>query len=154
MCCMDRMCYLVFVFYMVSLISCANPSGENSQEKKTTAEDSPEKSLPKKLSDGEAIYKKHCAACHQMDGSGVIGQFPPLTNTKWVNGDKEDLIYIMLNGLTGELKVKGVVYNSIMAPYDFMSDQQIADVLSYVRKEFGTGAGPVTKAEVAKVRND
>jgi len=101
---------------------------------------------------GEKVYKQYCFACHQMDGNGVPGTFPPLSETEWVNGDKERLIKLVLNGLQGEIEVKGETYNSVMTPHNFLSDEEIAGVLTYVRSNFGNNSSAVTVEEVQTVR--
>ena len=78
--------------------------------------------------------------------------YPPLTQTDWVLGDKGRLIRLVLNGMTGEVEVKGQVYNNVMTPHAFLRDQQIADVLTFVRSNFGNDASPVLPEEVAAVR--
>ncbi|MFW6277138.1 MAG: c-type cytochrome [Prolixibacteraceae bacterium] len=103
---------------------------------------------------GKDVYKAVCLACHMADGSGVPGMHPPLSGTDWVTGDKERLIEIVLNGMSGEIEVKGETYNSIMPPNSHLSDRQIADVLTYIRTNFGNDAGKITPQEVAKVREE
>ncbi|MDW7693050.1 cytochrome c [Flammeovirgaceae bacterium SG7u.111] len=101
---------------------------------------------------GKVVYLTYCAVCHQEDGNGIAGMNPPLTETEWVNGDKTRLINIVLNGLSEEIEVKGEAYNNVMAPHDFLTDKQIADVLTYVRGSFGNESDAVTEAEVAEAR--
>lgn len=101
---------------------------------------------------GERIYRTNCNTCHQGEGQGMPGVFPPLTETEWVTGDKGRLIRLTLNGLNGPMTVNGVEYNSVMTPHDFLSDDQIAAVLTYIRQSFGNQASAVTPAEVAAVR--
>lgn len=90
--------------------------------------------------------------CHQADGGGVPNMNPPLINTKYVTGDKKRLIGIVLKGLTGGVEVDGYDYNNPMAPHNYLKDQEIADVLTYVRNSFGNKATAVTAAEVKAVR--
>jgi mono/diheme cytochrome c family protein len=101
---------------------------------------------------GKKVYDQYCIVCHQADGAGVPNAFPPLIQTDWVQGDKTRLIEIVLNGLTGEIEVNGETYNSAMTPHDFLSDQEVADVLTYVRSSFGNDADAVSAEEVAAVR--
>lgn len=103
--------------------------------------------------DGQEIYLTRCTSCHQMNGEGVPGVFPPLKESDFVAGDKGRLIRVILNGLSGEIVVNGVTYNSMMPPWgSFLDDQQVADVLTYVRSNFGNKGDAVTPAEVAAVR--
>ena len=102
---------------------------------------------------GENLYYNYCGICHQNNGRGARGRWPPLTGTEWVTGDKQRLIGIILNGLEGEIEVNGVTYNEVMPQHGFLKDSDIADILSYVRHEFGNGADAVTEEEVGEVRN-
>ena len=101
---------------------------------------------------GKEVYDAVCLACHMADGSGVPGMHPPITDTEWVSGDKERLIELVLNGMSGEIEVKGEKYNSIMPPHSHLTDKQIADVLTYIRSNFDNEASEITPQEVANVR--
>jgi len=100
---------------------------------------------------GEKVYTTYCLACHQSNGQGVQGLNPPLVETNWVSGDKQRLIGVILNGMAGE-KVDGETYSNIMAPHAFLSDQDIADVLTYVRSSWGNDFEAVTAEEVKEER--
>ncbi len=102
---------------------------------------------------GKKVYDQYCIVCHQADGQGVPNAFPPLVKTEWVLGDKEQLIDVVLNGLTGEIEVNGETYNSAMVSHDFLTDDEIAAVITYVRNSFGNEADAVTAQEVAAVRD-
>ena len=101
---------------------------------------------------GEKVYKQYCFACHQMDGRGVPGNLPPLINTDWVNGEKERLIKLVINGMEGPIQVNGETYNSVMTPHGFLSDEEIAAVLTYVRSNFENNSPAITIEEVQQVR--
>lgn len=104
---------------------------------------------------GKAVYLTNCMACHQANGLGVPGAFPPLAGSEWVTGSEERLVRIVLHGLQGPIKVAGQDYNNVMAPLGgVLKDEQIANVLSYVRAEFGGGAPEVLPETVAKIRTD
>ena len=102
---------------------------------------------------GKKVYDSVCLACHMADGSGVPGMHPPLIETEWVTGDKERLIKLTLEGMSGKIEVKGEEYNSIMPPHSHLTNKQIADVLTYIRGSFGNNASEVTVEEVQEVRN-
>ena len=105
------------------------------------------------VQDGAEIYLTRCMSCHQVNGGGVPGVFPPLTGTEWVTGDEEVLIRIILNGLTGEMEVNGMVYSGAMPPWGaFLNDEEMAALLTYIRTEWGNDAGEVTPETVAQVR--
>ena len=101
---------------------------------------------------GKTIYSTYCLACHQADGSGVPGLNPPLIKTKWVLGEKNQLIRVILKGMDEPIEVNGEEYNNVMAPHAFLKDQEVADVLNYVRNNFGNKAGAITPADVKAVR--
>src|SRR5687768_754264 len=104
------------------------------------------------LERGKTIYTTYCLACHQADGSGVPGLNPPLIKTKWVLGDKKQLITILLKGMDEPIEVDGEEYSNVMASHAFLKDQEVADVLNYVRNSFGNKAAGITPAEVKTVR--
>ena len=138
-----------------SVISCSNKG-----QKEENSAPQQQNAAPKNASasmdtpPGKKVYDSFCLACHMADGSGVPGMHPPLIQTDWVTGDKERLIKITLEGMSGKIEVNGEEYNSIMPPYSHLSDKQIADVLTYVRKSFGNDASAITVEEVQKVRNN
>lgn len=101
---------------------------------------------------GETLYYQYCGICHQQNGKGDSGRFPPLAESDWVTGDKERLIDVVLNGLEGPIEVNGVTYNSVMPQHSFLSDEDVATVLSYIRRSFGNEADSVRVSEVAAVR--
>ena len=101
---------------------------------------------------GQQVYLEQCLACHQADAMGVQNMNPPLVKTKWVLGDKTTLVQIVLKGMTGEVEINGETYHNVMAPHSDLTDQQIADVLTYVRNNFGNKASAITAAEVKAIR--
>ena len=101
---------------------------------------------------GKIVYIQFCLACHMDNGEGVPGLYPPLTQTDYILGEKKRLIETVLHGMEGEIEVKGEKYNNIMAKLDYLRDQQIADVLTYVRSNFVNNADAVTAEEVRFVR--
>jgi mono/diheme cytochrome c family protein len=101
---------------------------------------------------GKKVYETYCLACHQSDGTGVPRLNPPLVKTSFVLGDKKILIGIVLNGFDEPIEIDGDVFSNVMASHDFLKDQEVADVLTYVRNSFGNKASVVTPAEVAAVR--
>ena len=103
--------------------------------------------------EGQAIYMTRCMSCHMTNGEGVPGVFPPLAGSEYVTGDKGRLIRMILNGLTGEIEVNGTTYSGVMPPWGgFLDDEQMAQVLTYIRTNFGNEADAVTADEVARVR--
>ncbi len=101
---------------------------------------------------GEATYVQICATCHQASGIGVEGTYPPLKHSSWLAGDPSVPISIVIAGLQGEIIVDGKVFNGAMQPWGMLSDDDIANVLTYARSQWGNSAGPVTAAQVTSVR--
>jgi mono/diheme cytochrome c family protein len=96
-----------------------------------------------------------CGGCHQGDGNGLAGQFPPLAGSEWVVGGTERLIRVVQHGLTGPINVKGQAYNTPGGMQGFgaaMSATDLANVLTYIRNSWGNEATMITKEMVEKVR--
>ena len=103
--------------------------------------------------DGLQVYNSLCVACHGPDGKGLNG-LPPLVGSDWPKGPAARSIKIVLSGMEGPVEVAGKTYNVVMPPQGaVLSDEKIAAVLTYVRKAFAGGAGPVSVDEVKAVRS-
>ncbi len=104
--------------------------------------------------EGSILYKTYCASCHQGDGKGDGGRFPPLAESEFVKGDKNLLISIILNGLSGKITVNEKTYNGFMPPHkDILDDHAIASIATFIRNRFGHVKGSVSTLEVTSVRN-
>lgn len=105
---------------------------------------------------GARIYAQNCVACHQQDGRGLPGVYPPLVNSDWVQDNPERLIKIILAGMAGPVVVNGNEYNNAMTAFNRLSDQQIAAVLTYIRtsSDYENGSHVVEEDLVATVRAD
>ena len=101
---------------------------------------------------GKQTFAGLCAACHQPTGKGLDGLAPPLADSEWVNGDPERIIKVVMHGLRGPIKVKGVAYSYDMPAAGFLTDEQIAGVLTYIRREWDHEAAPVPLDLVQKIR--
>lgn len=101
---------------------------------------------------GKKVYTKHCLACHMADGNGIPGLNPPLGKTDWVTGDKKRLINVVLKGLQDPVVVNGEEYVNAMPPMAYLTDKEVADVLTYIRNSFGNKASAITEAEVKAQR--
>jgi mono/diheme cytochrome c family protein len=104
------------------------------------------------MANGKKLYTQNCLTCHQADGSGVATMNPPLIKTTYVLGDKATLTKIVLNGFNEDVQINGQTYSNTMTPHDSMKDQEIADVLTYVRNSFGNKASSISAALVKNVR--
>jgi mono/diheme cytochrome c family protein len=105
---------------------------------------------------GAKIYSANCATCHQANGLGVGGQYPPLVDTEIINGGARRHVMIVLKGLQGPVTVKGQHYGSaVMQPWEkTLTDQKVADVVTYERSAWGNHGTPVTADGVAALRKE
>jgi mono/diheme cytochrome c family protein/glucose/arabinose dehydrogenase len=101
---------------------------------------------------GKTIYATLCAACHQPHGFGLDGLAPPLVDSEWVLGKPEVLARIVMHGLAGPVKVSGRTYNLAMPPLPQLTDEDIAGVLTYIRREWEHTAGAVEVKSVTTIR--
>ena len=105
------------------------------------------------LAKGKQLYEENCLSCHQTNGTGVPGLYPPLVNSEWVTGNDERLILTVLEGVSGEIEVDGYIYSEEMPAQDYLTDDEIAWLLSYVRMEFGKMKKYINADQVKKLRN-
>jgi putative membrane-bound dehydrogenase-like protein len=103
---------------------------------------------------GKATFLIVCAACHQPHGLGQEGLAPPLVDSPWVTGSEQRLVRIILQGLRGPINVNGKTVSLEMPPLAVLDDDQIASLMTYVRREWNHNASPVAPAFVAKVREE
>jgi len=105
---------------------------------------------------GKKIFAANCQTCHQANGEGVPGQYPPLEGSEFTTGGSRRMGMIVLKGLQGPVKVKGQQYGSaVMQPWDkTLTDQKIADVMTYERSEWGNHATEVTAEQIAALRKE
>jgi len=121
-------------------------------DKKEVAVSTSEKSLAEKMISGKQVYMQTCFACHQGEGQGIANAFPPLAKSDYLNADVNRSIGIILKGKTGKITVNGKEYNSVMTK-QLLSNEEIADVLTYVYNSWGNNKTNVTKAQVNAVKN-
>jgi len=113
--------------------------------------------LERKVGSGEKIFAARCASCHQANGLGIAGQYPPLAGSEWVTSDPGIITNIIIKGLKGEIVVKGETYgtsaavNMAAVP---INDREIANVVTYVRQAWGNNAEEIFEDEVAAIRAD
>lgn len=105
--------------------------------------------------DGALVYTGVCQTCHQANGGGVTGQYPPLVGSEWVTRDAETPVRIVLYGLEGPIVVKGSSYNNKMPQFfDKLADDEIAAVVNHVRSSWGNATDPVDASIVAAIRKN
>ncbi|MBD3750754.1 MAG: cytochrome c [Sphingobacteriales bacterium] len=135
--------YLLLLF----AVSIAALSFSSFSEKKVVSFQ--QKSTP--MTRGKVIYTQYCLPCHQADGGGVLHLNPPLIKTSYVLGSKVTLVEILTKGLNKGVEIDGDSYTNPM-PAQNLTDQQVADVLTFVRNSFGNKASAVSAAEVKAIR--
>lgn len=124
------------------------PASDNGQESAPVST----KNLSEKIDAGKQIYTQTCFACHQAEGQGIPSAFPPLAKSDYLNADVKRAIGIVLHGKTGEITVNGEVYNSIMTKQT-LSDEEVANVLTYIYNSWGNNKTDVTPSMVQEVKN-
>lgn len=103
--------------------------------------------LKSSIGRGKETYVAYCISCHMEQAEGIDGVYPPLAKSEYLMADKKRSIQQILYGVTGEIKVRGKVYNTEMAGSD-LTDQEVSDVLNYVRNSFGNKGDAVTPGHV------
>jgi nitrite reductase (NO-forming) len=101
---------------------------------------------------GKAIFEGTCATCHQATGEGLPGVFPPLAKSSLIAATPRRVPDIILHGLNGKVTVNGTDYNSVMPPMAQLTDDEVANLATFVLNSWGNPGGKVTKEEVAKLR--
>lgn len=110
-----------------------------------------DKTLAQQIADGKNIYGNTCFACHQSEGQGIPSAFPPLAKSDYLNADVNRAVDAVIFGLTGEITVNGEKYNSVMTSQN-LTDQEIADVMTYVYNSWGNNKTVVTPQLVKERR--
>lgn len=140
------------IILVVASVSCGSGAGDTEKTNTEKTNPNPVSSNTDSLKTGQPEYVKYCLTCHQQDGNGVRGQFPPLAGNELITGPIDSLVRIVLFGLEGPVTVKGQEYNQVMPAQDYLTDQQIADVLTYIRSSWGNNAQAVKPEDVAATR--
>ena len=103
---------------------------------------------------GAAAYTRYCASCHLPGGQGDGNRFPPLFGSEWVSGPKQRLIEVVLKGMSGPIQVRGKSYDGVMPAHSFLSDEQVAEILTYIRTRMNHGGTPISAEEVQMLRSE
>jgi nitrite reductase (NO-forming)/hydroxylamine reductase len=102
--------------------------------------------------DGESLYLQNCAACHQANGAGLKGAFPPLAKSDYIKNDPKRLLEVTVKGLSGPITVNGEQYNNVMPAMSYLSDGELSAILTHVLNSWDNPGGKVTVADVANLR--
>ncbi len=101
---------------------------------------------------GKQLFVGTCSVCHQADGAGLANVFPPLAKSDYLAADPKRAISIVTHGLTGKVTVNGHEYDSVMPPMAQLTDDEVANILTYVMNSWDNPGGQISKEDVAKVR--
>jgi mono/diheme cytochrome c family protein len=135
---------------MLLLAACAKSAND---EAGNNAGASAAANNPASASDGAVIYDANCSSCHQTDGRGISGAFPPLAGNPVVTGNPTAVIAIVKNGLDGRVEVNGQAYSGIMPRWKgVLTDEQIAAAISYIRSSWHNQASGVSIAQVEAIK--
>lgn len=128
----------ILFFLPVILIACGSePQSDTDKQAE----------IDEKYAAGKAVYDKSCISCHQSDGLGMEGVFPPLAGSDYLLQDKSRAAKQVFHGLKGEITVNGAQYDGIMPPQE-LSPEEVRDVLNYVLNSWGNEGGEITLDEV------
>ncbi len=139
---MKKICLIAIAELLILFISSC---GGNSSSTSTSTATGSQSAIS-----GAAVYNRTCVTCHQGNGAGIPGAYPPLAKSDFL-ADKEKTITQVIKGFQGELVVNGVKYNNVMPPQP-LNDEEVAAVLTYVNSSFGNTGAAITSDEVKAVR--
>lgn len=139
--------WALVIVLVVGLSACARGSRDANASGSAAANN------PASASDGASVYSANCSSCHQPNGQGVPGAFPPLDGNPTVTGNPVAVVAIVKNGLDGRVAVNGQAYSGIMPSWKgLLSDEQLASVITYIRSAWKNRAPGVSVADVASVK--
>jgi len=105
-----------------------------------------------RIDDGAKVFGAYCQACHQIDGKGLAGAFPPLAGSDYLLADPKRGVHAVIEGKTGAVVVNGMKFDAVMPNLNYLTDQQVADALTYVLNSWGNDGGVIVPDQVAEVR--
>ena len=106
-----------------------------------------------RMARGRRLFAANCSACHQAEGQGVPGAFPPLAGSDLLAGGGPMVVVdAVLNGRSGPISVNGVSYNGVMPPLSYLGDAEVADIATFVMNAWGNPGGEVSAGQVAEAR--
>jgi len=146
---------------MISITACGQDPAQSTTQTAAPAVDpalavhaaeANSRSLEERLANGQKLYQAHCIACHQANGQGLKGAFPPLAGSDYLAQGPAAVVSAVINGLSGPITVNGVEYNAVMPALSYLSDSDVADVVTFVMNSWDNPGGEVNAAEVAAAR--
>ncbi|MCJ7557913.1 MAG: copper-containing nitrite reductase [Gammaproteobacteria bacterium] len=118
----------------------------------TAAQKAGQATMEDQAAAGAILFNGTCSVCHQNNGMGLPGVFPPIARSDFLLADKQRVIEVVINGIAGPITVNDEDYNSVMPPMSHLNDDEIANILTYVYNSWGNQGGVVSIAEVTAVR--
>ena len=109
-------------------------------------------SLQDQVHAGQELFAGTCSVCHQANGAGLAGVFPPLANSDYLAADPKRAMEVVLRGLIGKVKVNGTEYDSVMPPMNQLNDDEVANILTYVLNSWGNPGDRISTEDVKKQR--
>ncbi len=134
------------------LIVACSQADEPAEPAKVHAAETAAGSFDELMAAGKGIYEANCGACHQPDGKGLPGAFPPLAGSDFLEGKRDDVLAVALFGLSGPITVNDKQYNAVMPSMGHLKDEDLAAALTYVLNAWGNSYAAVSAAEVAELR--
>jgi nitrite reductase (NO-forming)/hydroxylamine reductase len=134
------------------LIVACSQADEQAGAAKVHAAETAAGSFDELMAAGKGVYEANCGACHQPNGKGLPGAFPPLAGSDFLAGKREDVLAVALFGLSGPITVNEQEYNAVMPSMGHLQDKDLAAALTYVFNSWGNSYAAVSAAEVAELR--
>jgi nitrite reductase (NO-forming)/hydroxylamine reductase len=145
---------IVGMFTGISACAAEQPAAKDALAEHKAEMNAGSTDLASQITAGEKVYQTYCTACHQPNGQGLAGAFPPLASSDYLLADKTRAINTVLGGLSGEITVNGTKYNAVMPNLSYLKDEDVANVITYVMHSWGNEGFQVSSAEVAAARNN
>ena len=130
----------------IILVSCKDNNANKAQSEDYETPESSALNIEQSIAEGQILYEDFCLQCHMANGKGITGTFPPLAGSDWLTDKIDESIHAIKFGLSGEITVNGVSYNSVMTPMG-LSDQEIADLMNYTMNAWGNSSKEVITAK-------
>ena len=108
--------------------------------------------LQDQINAGKSLFNGTCSVCHQANGAGLAGVFPPLAKSDYLNEDPKRAAAVVMHGLSGKVNVNGQEYNSVMPPMNQLNDDEVANILTYVLNSWGNKGGQIKTEDMKAVR--
>ena len=132
--------------------ACAPPANGDTDDVAVHTAETATGSFEELMASGKTAYEANCAACHQANGEGLTGAFPPLARSDYLEGKREDVLAVALFGLSGPITVNDQEYNAVMPSMGHLSDAELAAAMTYVFNSWGNEYAAVSPDEVAALR--